>query len=48
LIHTSEIEKNPDEKIGEIFTIGDEVTSRIININTVERKIDLSTKTMIG
>jgi small subunit ribosomal protein S1 len=48
LIHTSEIEKNPDEKIGEMFTIGDEVTSRIINVNTVERKIDLSTKTMIG
>lgn len=48
LVHASEIEKNPDEKIDELFKIGSELTSRIININPAERKIDLSMKTMIG
>ncbi len=48
LIHNSEIEKNPDEKTEELFRIGTELTSRVINVNPAERKIDLSMKTMIG
>jgi small subunit ribosomal protein S1 len=48
LIHISEIEKNSDEKIEELFKIGDEITARVINLNTAERKIDLTLKTMIG
>ncbi len=48
LIHVSEIEKKSDEKIEELFKLGDEVTARVINVNTADRKIDLSMKTMIG
>ena len=48
LIHRSEIEKKPDEKIEDLFKVGAELRARIINIVPEERKIDLSTKTMIG
>lgn len=48
LIHRSEIEKKPEEKLEDLFKVGSEVTARIIEINPVERKIDLSMKTMIG
>lgn len=48
LVHRSEIEKRPDEKMEDLFKTGDEVTARIINVNTAERKIDLSMKTVIG
>jgi len=48
LIHRSEIEKKPDEKIEDLFAVGAELTARIINIVPEERKIDLSMKTMIG
>jgi small subunit ribosomal protein S1 len=48
LIHRSEIERNQDEKLEELFKTGAEVTARIINVNPAERKIDLSMKTMIG
>jgi small subunit ribosomal protein S1 len=48
LIHISEIEKKSDEKIEEMFAIGDEVSARVINVNPADRKIDLSMKTMIG
>jgi small subunit ribosomal protein S1 len=48
LIHISEIERKPDEKLEELFEIGTEITSRVININPEERKMDLSLRTMIG
>jgi len=48
LIHKSEIEKNPDEKMEDLFKIGAEVTARIININPAERKMYLSLKAMSG
>ncbi|MBI4843774.1 MAG: 30S ribosomal protein S1 [Nitrospirae bacterium] len=48
LLHVSEIEKKHDEKIEEIFKLGDELKARIINIDPEARKIGLSTKTMIG
>jgi len=48
LIHKSEIEKNPDETVEDLFKIGAELSSRVININTQERKLDLSMKTMFG
>jgi len=48
LIHRSEIEKNPDEKLEDLFKPGTEVTARVLNVNASERKIDLSMKTMIG
>lgn len=48
LVHISEIEKKHDEKIDELFKIGDELTARVINVNPPDRKIDLTTKTMIG
>jgi small subunit ribosomal protein S1 len=48
LIHRSEIEKNPDEKLEDLFKPGTEVTARVLNVNAAERKIDLSMKTMIG
>ena len=37
-----------DEKIEEMFEVGADLTSRIVNINPSERKIDLSMKTMIS
>jgi len=48
LIHKSEIEKKPEEKIEDLFRTGMELTARVININPAERKMDLSLKTMIG
>jgi small subunit ribosomal protein S1 len=48
LLHISEIERKPDEKLEELFKPGDEIRTRIINVNPAERKIDLSLKTMIG
>ncbi|RJQ42756.1 MAG: 30S ribosomal protein S1 [Nitrospiraceae bacterium] len=48
LIHRSEIDKKPDEKLEDLFKEGAEVTARVINVNSAERKIDLSMKTMIG
>jgi small subunit ribosomal protein S1 len=48
LVHISEIEKKSDEKMEDLFKIGDEVTARVINVNPSDRKIDLSMKTMIG
>jgi small subunit ribosomal protein S1 len=48
LVHANEIEKNSDEKLEEMFEVGAELTSRIVNINPSERKIDLSMKTMIS
>lgn len=47
LLHVSEIEKNPDEKIEDIFSVGTEVSARIINVDVDGRKIGLSTKTMV-
>lgn len=44
LIHASELEKKIDEKIDELFKLGTELTARIINIDTDERKIGLSLK----
>ena len=48
LIHKSEIEKNPDEKMDDLFKLGAELTARIININPAERKMYLSLKAMSG
>lgn len=48
LLHISEVEKKPDEKLEDLFKPGDELSARIINVNPEERKIDLSLKTMIG
>ncbi len=48
LIHKSEIEKNPDEPSEDLFKVGAELSSRVININAAERKLDLSMKTMFG
>ena len=48
LIRRSEIEKKPDEKIEDLFKAGSEVSARVVNVNTTERKIDLSMKIMIG
>jgi small subunit ribosomal protein S1 len=48
LLHISEIEKKPEEKMEDIFTPGAEVEARIVNVDADGRKIALSTKTMIG
>ena len=48
LLHISEIEKKHEEKLEELFKPGDELRTRIINVNPADRKIDLSMKTMIG
>ena len=48
LVHKSEIEKTPDETAEDLFKVGAELTSRVININASERKLDLSMKTMFG
>jgi small subunit ribosomal protein S1 len=48
LVHISEVEKAQDQTMEELFKTDDEVSARIININTDERKIDLSMKTMFG
>ncbi|MBI5409687.1 MAG: 30S ribosomal protein S1 [Nitrospirae bacterium] len=48
LMHKSEITRKPDEKLEELFKLGTELTSRVINVNPAERKIDLSLKMMIA
>jgi small subunit ribosomal protein S1 len=48
LLHVSEVEKQHDEKLEDLFTAGAELSARIINVNPEDRKIDLSLKTMIG
>ncbi len=48
LLHISEIDKKQDEKLEELYEVGAELSARIINMNTEERKIDLSLRTMIG
>ena len=47
LLHISEIDKNPEEKIEDIFQPGAELTTCIINVDADNRKIGLSTKTMV-
>ena len=48
LLHVSEMEKSTDEKPEDLFKTGDELSARIINIKSEDRKIDLSMKTMFG
>ncbi len=48
LLHISEIDKKQDEKLEEIYEVGAELSARIINMNTEERKIDLSLRTMMS
>jgi small subunit ribosomal protein S1 len=48
LLHVSEVERKPDQKMDELFKVGDELTARVINVKPEERKIDLSLRTMIG
>ncbi len=48
LVHASEIDKRPEDKLEELYQAGNELTARIINISPSERKIDLSLKTMFG
>ena len=48
LLHASEVEKQHDEKLEDLFKVGAELAARIVNINPEERKIDLSLKTMIS
>lgn len=45
LINASDIDKKKDEKLDEMYKIGTELTARIINVDTAERKISLSLKT---
>jgi small subunit ribosomal protein S1 len=45
LLYFSEIDKKPEEKIDELFKVGDEVDVRIIKLDPSERKIGLSMKT---
>ncbi|MBL7050321.1 MAG: 30S ribosomal protein S1 [Nitrospira sp.] len=47
LIHKSEIERNIDDRMEDLFEVGKDLASRIINIDPSERKIDLSMRTMI-
>jgi small subunit ribosomal protein S1 len=44
LIYAAEIKKTSGKKIDELFKIGVELTARIINVDTAERKIGLSMK----
>jgi small subunit ribosomal protein S1 len=48
LLHISEIDKNPEEKIEDIFQPDAELTARIINVDADNRKIGLSTKAMVS
>jgi small subunit ribosomal protein S1 len=48
LMHKSEVEKKPDEKLEDLFKPGIELTARVIDVNPTERKIDLSMKTLMG
>jgi small subunit ribosomal protein S1 len=45
LIHASEIHKEKEEKLDEMYKIGDELTVNIKNVDSKERKIRLSMKT---
>ncbi len=45
LIYTSEIEKDQDRNLEELFDIGSKISARIIKVDTPERKIGLSLKT---
>lgn len=44
LIYASEIEKDPDESLDKIYKVGQDVTAKIIKVDTAERKIGLSMK----
>jgi len=44
LIHISEIDKDPHTKVEELLKLDDEVTAKIIKVDTSERKIGLSIK----
>jgi small subunit ribosomal protein S1 len=47
LIYSSEIEKEQNERFEDIFTVGMELSARIIKVDADDRKIGLSMKTMI-
>jgi small subunit ribosomal protein S1 len=44
LAHVSEIQRDPKAKLDKTFKVGDPIRSRIIKIDTAERKIGLSTR----
>jgi small subunit ribosomal protein S1 len=44
LVHISEIDKDPHAKVEELLKLDDEVTAKIIKVDTAERKIGLSIK----
>jgi len=44
LIHISEIDKDPHTKVEDLLKLDDEVTAKIIKVDTAERKIGLSIK----
>ncbi|MDQ6801369.1 MAG: 30S ribosomal protein S1 [Acidobacteriota bacterium] len=44
LAHVSEIQRDPKSKLDKMFKVGDPIRSRIIKIDTNERKIGLSTR----
>jgi small subunit ribosomal protein S1 len=44
LIHASQIDTNKEEKLDELYHIGDELTVKIKNVDSSERKIRLSMK----
>ena len=44
LVHISEIDKDPHAKVEELLKLDDEVTAKIIKVDTNERKIGLSIK----
>ncbi len=44
LVHISEIDKDPHAKVEELLKLDDEVTAKIIKVDTSERKIGLSIK----
>jgi small subunit ribosomal protein S1 len=45
LINASEIDKDKDEKLDDMYKIGTELKAQILNVDTAERKISLSLKT---
>jgi small subunit ribosomal protein S1 len=44
LAHVSEIQRDPKSKLDKLFKVGDSIRSRVIKIDTNERKIGLSTR----
>jgi small subunit ribosomal protein S1 len=44
LAHVSEIQRDPKSKLDKMFKVGDPIRTRIIKIDTTERKIGLSTR----